>query len=309
MSPVLSSITRLWALAMFLTIPEACMGVQAPGDDELGRLAGERRERVMQFQRVQIELENELLGELGRLDVLHDQLNRELTRQVRYLDAEYRLTDAQKTKLLLAGRGDVKRVLDRYEAIKKRHERAAGDLAFLKLHQDAASFRADLDRGSFGGGSLFLKTVATTITDEQRKGAETRRTQHDLARYRADVADAAARLAPALGLSDEQERRLVKFLIDEIDPPREIGEADNAYIMFRFSQIPEAKIKPIFSDSQWQSLCQMRSSWKTRDSLLKRGVFELLEGPAARAGTKQIIERARSKRAAKNKALPQAHDD
>lgn len=122
-----------------------------------------------------------------------------------------------------------------------------------------------MQRGIFGAESLFAKIIATTITREQRSKALVRRGKDELARYRADVTDAAATLAIALGLSEEQKRELKKLLNEEIDPPLTIGESDRSYILLRLYQLPEAKVKPIFSAAKWQLLCKIRSSGAMRN--------------------------------------------
>jgi hypothetical protein len=115
--------------------------------------------------------------------------------------------------------------------------------------------------------------MAATVTREQRLSALRHRRKDDLARYHLAVADAAGRLTPALGLSDEQARQLKKLLMEEIDPPLESGESDHAYIMFQFAQLPEARVKPIFTDAQWQLLRKVRSSWETRERFLSKGGY------------------------------------
>jgi hypothetical protein len=218
---------------------------------------------------------------VGALEVepLRQRLNRELTRRVSQTAKEFDLADAQKAKLLLAGRGDVKRACDRSEAIQARLRRAADNRdELIGVQIEALEFENFLQGGVFGGESLFTKTMAITVTQEQRDNAAKRRRQHELrpredelARYRLAVRDAVARLTPALGLTEKQVAKLKKLMAEEIAPPLTSGESDHAYIMYHFAKLPEAKVKPIFNDVQWQLLTTMRPTWEEREWLRRHG--------------------------------------
>jgi hypothetical protein len=287
MSPAHSHTKRRSGLALVLAIAVICPAANAQEEIDPQprepRLEGAQARRVLQLR---VRLLRQIV-QLGSGGLSREGLNRELTKRVNLAATEYQLTDAQKTKLVMAGRGDIKRVLDRFETIQKRLNSADDAAKIDECNQDAAGLEADLHRGVFGRESLFAKTMATTITREQRaraseeraKASERRakslvqRRQDELDRYRANVADAAATLAVALGLSEEKKRDLKKLLTEEINPPLQIGESDRAYIMHRFSQVPAAKVKPIFNDAQWQLLSKIRSGWATRDAFLRRGGY------------------------------------
>jgi hypothetical protein len=273
---------------MLLAIAVVCPAADGQEEDdtqapEPGRQDVQDR-RLLQL-RVRLLRRSALL--LGSGVLSREQLYRELTKRVKVAANEYQLTDAQKTKLVMAGRGDIKRVLDRFEALQKRFNLADDAAKIDECQREAEDLEAGLRPGVFDRESLFAKTMATTITREQRARASERRAkasekrskalvqrrQDELDRYRADVADAAATLAVALGLSEEKKRDLRKLLGEEINPPLQIGESDRAYIMFQFSQLPETKVKPIFNDAQWQLLCKIRSGWATRDAFLRRGGY------------------------------------
>lgn len=224
-------------------------------------------DRDLVLRRIQANMVLRSLQSFGSMESFRDRLNHELAKRVSVLAHEFQLTDAQKTKLLMGGKGDIKRVCDRFEALERRTARNAEDDARIgELQRDIAEFVRDMQRGVFDSDSLFAKTMATTISREQRAQSHTRRREQDLARYRADIADAANTLAVALGFSDNQKRDLENLLTNEIDPPLEIGDSERVYIMCRFSQVPEAKVKPICNSAQWRLLSEIRASWATRDS-------------------------------------------
>ncbi|HEY2251747.1 MAG TPA: hypothetical protein VGH74_11825 [Planctomycetaceae bacterium] len=96
-------------------------------------------------------------------------LDTALERRVEAVDQICRLTDTQKRKLRLAGRGDIKQFLDRVEALRPKADQAQDD---LQLCGNACFFGAAATRparrpGLFENGSFFAKTLRTSLTDGQ----------------------------------------------------------------------------------------------------------------------------------------------
>jgi hypothetical protein len=94
-----------------------------------------------------------------------------LLRKVDTVDRFSRLTDVQKRKLHLAGRGDIKRFFDRVEEQRRQILMIDQDALDRKTVDDIAqatrSLRAVLDLGPFEEGSLFVKAVPRTLTPQQ----------------------------------------------------------------------------------------------------------------------------------------------
>ncbi len=89
-------------------------------------------------------------------------LGEKLDAKLREAVAEHRLTDAQRAKLELAGRGDIKHLLDRIEEKREAFERARGNLAGARrILKQLAPLSAEYDLGPFQLGSLFDKTLRT----------------------------------------------------------------------------------------------------------------------------------------------------
>lgn len=105
-----------------------------------------------------------------------------LEQRVASIDRVCQLTDAQKRKLELAGRGDIKRISDRIESLRKTfrqvhvvndiHDLDDDDIRDLStwtgaLSIEAATLHEMVDSGLFDVGSLFGKTLRSTLTAEQ----------------------------------------------------------------------------------------------------------------------------------------------
>jgi hypothetical protein len=97
-------------------------------------------------------------------------LNDILLTKVRTAAREHDLTDAQRAKLHLAGKGDIKRFFDRVEdrrrGFEKDRQRFQTGLAALQGLDDLSRI---YEGGPFDGGSLFAKTLQK-IMDDRRAG-------------------------------------------------------------------------------------------------------------------------------------------
>jgi hypothetical protein len=109
-------------------------------------------------------------GGRRRLDAL-------LNQKIIAVDQFCQLTETQKQKLQLAGRGDIKRFTDRVESLRPAFQQVhvivdennarevstwAGMLAW-----DAKTLRSTLGLGLFEGGSLFAKTLRSSVAADQ----------------------------------------------------------------------------------------------------------------------------------------------
>jgi Leucine-rich repeat (LRR) protein len=94
-----------------------------------------------------------------------------LLRKVETVDRFSRLTEPQKQKLHLAGRGDIKRFFDSVEEQRRQivmiDENALDRKKIDEITQAAHQLRHVLDLGPFEEGSLFAKAVRRTLSPQQ----------------------------------------------------------------------------------------------------------------------------------------------
>jgi Leucine-rich repeat (LRR) protein len=124
-------------------------------------------------------------------EVARDQLLLILQKRLDLALCAGELTDGQHDKLLLAGRGDISRLLDRVWDWKRRYQRvrrrvdAANPLDDLR--REATTLEALLISGPFDEKSIFAKTMRHSLTSEQRAHFEIiRRIERDGGRITAD---------------------------------------------------------------------------------------------------------------------------
>ncbi len=224
-------------------------------------------------------------------DPANQRLNRLLAQKVLDVAHAARLTETQRQKLLLAGQGDIVRLDDRVDKLRARYQ--AGPLT-EKLHQeiDRENRRTKLDlRGRlFADGSLFEKTLRKTLTAEQFARYEKTDQKRRAFQHCAGVHMTVLRLSTALGLSDDQWKRLEQLLLTETHPAQIIGEPfPAAYFQIVYRQmrrIPEEKLKPLFEPWQWRTLQKklLEGGRRFGDAFERIGIFlDADETPAERA--------------------------
>ena len=85
-------------------------------------------------------------------------------------------------------------------------------------------------------------------------------------------------------MTDRQEQTLVALLLAETRPPRQPGVYGFQVVMFEMMRLPESKLKPLFSDQQWDLLNRQFEQVKWMEpSLRQSGVLHELEPTAPKA--------------------------
>jgi hypothetical protein len=105
------------------------------------------------------------------MEALMSRLDQALHFKVEDVARECRLSEPQKGKLVLAGRGDIKRLVDRIYRERKSFESAnAAELnlaAGRNLMAVARSLQESVNTGPFGDGSIFVRVLGRDFTSEQ----------------------------------------------------------------------------------------------------------------------------------------------
>jgi hypothetical protein len=97
-----------------------------------------------------------------------DQLDKLLVSKILEVEQVFRLTHAQRQKLMLAGRGDLLRLLDVVEDARSEFQRARWDIDRLtELRKDLGFVDLRVTEGPFEMGSLFSKTLRKMLDEKQ----------------------------------------------------------------------------------------------------------------------------------------------
>jgi hypothetical protein len=198
MIPIRHQIARLLIGAM-LTIVSAGAVTHAQDDwereeqdaatrqEDLQKLRVEQqRQRLQMSYKAQFDrwFSSQFRHRVGALN----QLEMRLAARIRELEAEYHLTGTQVKKLELAGRGDIKRYMDRFNRIAGIMENPLSTIDDLRAARVEMS---QLDTRSnpslFGEGSLLCKTLASTLDEDQSAARERALRERNAFRHRSTV--------------------------------------------------------------------------------------------------------------------------
>jgi hypothetical protein len=181
-------------------------------------------------------------------------------------------------KLQLAGRGDIKRFMDRVNHVASVMEEPGSSV------EDLRGARLEMiDLGTlagprlFGDDSLLCKTLGSTLDQDQAAARERALLQRNAVRHRTAIDSAVKALQTNLGMNEEEGTRLAELLLRETRPPRKFGYGpDIALVLFQASRIPEARIRPIFDDAQWRIMSRWMAIYvrgASGEETLKRNGF------------------------------------
>jgi hypothetical protein len=195
------------------------------------------------------------------------------------------LTESQRQKLQLAGRGDIHRLFDRIEELRRKFQTVKSDQNRIgEILQAMQPLQLTMRTGMFGESSLFAKALRSTLTTEQVERVETADRKRRTFRYRAVVAGVVARLDDDVALRAAQRRQLEQLLLDETRPPANFSQYDSMVVLVQAARLPEEKLKPLFDEPQWKVLKKQFEQARGIEPFLKANGFHPDSAPTTGAG-------------------------
>jgi hypothetical protein len=217
------------------------------------------------------QLERMVFQQDGNASQARQRLDAQLAAQIFEIGRICKLTDAQKTKLRLAGRGDIKRFFDRYEAIKQKSQAIEPDEAnILEIHQELNRLQIALQGNLFFEDSLLIKSLPNTLTGDQFTRYETVARERRASEHRASVVRAVAILLRGIALRDAQRQKLITLLTNETKPARTSGRYDAYVLLLQLSRLPEEKLKRLFDEDQWEVVSESLAQAQQLEPVLRQ---------------------------------------
>jgi len=213
-----------------------------------------------------------------------DRLDTQLTLRIDEIDQACGVTEDQRQKLRLAGRGDIKRFFNKIEEKRRAFQSVAHDRAKIgAVFQELQPLQIAFNAGLFGENSLFAKTLVKTLDADQARRYETALRERRQFHYRSRVDLVVATLGNAVGLSTDQRRRFTQLYLDETRPPKSFGRNDYQAVLLQAANLPEEKLKPIFNDTQWRVLSRYFTQVRGLEQFLRTNGY-VPDGEPAGAG-------------------------
>jgi hypothetical protein len=185
-------------------------------------------------------------------------LDAALSLQIESVDRVCTLTEAQRKKLQLAGRGDMKRFDDSVESVRKKFRAIRRDQNKINdIWQEIQPLQKKFMVGLFHDTSLFHKVLKQTLDAQQSTQYERQQLERRRFHYEAKIGLAVNMIENGIPLRDAQRKKFVELLLEETQPPEHYGQYGTYIVLNKAASLPEEKLKPIFDDAQWRALTKM----------------------------------------------------
>jgi hypothetical protein len=187
-----------------------------------------------------------------------------LALQLDEMDRACQLSDAQKQKLRLMGHGDIKRIFDTFDIVKRRFNAMENDMNRLQdIMPDLAPVQASVQSGAFYGDSLLFKSLRHVLTAEQAAKYDAVTKERRIYRHRARIELAVGTLEQSMPMRDAQRRGLIDLLLKETKPIRTTNSYYDFYVtMDAISHLAEGKAKSLFTDAEWKILNRQLAQYR-----------------------------------------------
>ncbi len=192
-------------------------------------------------------------------------IDSQLALQLDEIDRTCKLTEEQKRKLALAGRGDIKHFFDQCDAVKLKCRSMKDDdeqQMQMQIWQEIRPVQLVFHGGLFGPDSLLHKAIPHTLKPDQAGRYEVQARERRDFRHRASVEQAVLNLEQSVPLRDAQRQELIALFVRETKPLRWSSQYDYLLMMIKISHVPEEKMKANLDPQQWKvfdrQLRQMR---------------------------------------------------
>lgn len=253
--------------AVFLCTPGPGFNALAQDDDDD---VVKRAPRVPPFVMTERTFNQWALGVGTSFEDIRRKQENVLDNKILQIDQACTLNDAQKARLRLAGRGDLKRLRDRIEV--KRRLLVNQPIDRTKLNdvlRELQPLRVTAQADPFGEASIFAKTLRTTLDASQLAAYDSDVHERVRFRHQASVDLTVAMFDRRAGLTSAQRKKFAQVLLESTKPPQRTGPYDYYVMLIQAAEIPEKTLKPVFDETQWGSLRHQMQQARSMEATLR----------------------------------------
>jgi hypothetical protein len=246
------------------------------------------------FELHEMNFDRWIFGNVGNSGTARDRLESLLMLSVGEVDRSCRLTEVQKKRLILAGRGDIKHFLDRLADARKVFDELRHDQNNINvIHLETIPLANSLRTGLFGNDSIFAKSIFSTLETDQAESYHKFLDERNLFRHQAKIRLAVMTIDQAIGMTGEQRQKLIELALRETKPASmPIPQYESQVVMLKISRIPEARFREFLDEPRWKALSRQFQQARGMEAFLKQNGY--IDDPESKAGakaTKRNIER------------------
>jgi hypothetical protein len=206
----------------------------------------------------------------GSADGARKRLVSELALKMDEIDQICKLSDSQRRKLSLAGRGDMNRFFDEVEQAERKFQTLDGRQNANAIFQELMPLQIRFQSGLFDSGSLLHKSMRHVLTDPQREAYKRALLERRRLRHQAAVELTVKVLEQRIPLSANQREALIEMLLKDTKPPRMSGQHDCDSILYQASFFPPARFQPLLDKTQWKVIHRQLTRARAREEWLKK---------------------------------------
>jgi hypothetical protein len=177
----------------------------------------------------------------------------QLAAQLDRLDDACNLSDDQRQKLLLAGRGDVERFLGDMNELRVKLSNNRYDRKEInQIYAEIRPLAQRMEQGLLGAGSLFAKVKDSVLDDQQRTAYREAVGQRIAYYHRAKLKMFVVALDQLAPMTAEQRKQLLALLVEKTEPPnrRAGSQLDWWYVIVQAAELPASKLAEMLDDAQ-----------------------------------------------------------
>jgi hypothetical protein len=198
------------------------------------------------------------------------QLENHLAMHVERLGLACGASDAQKKKLLLAGKGDIKRFFEKVQRAREKFDEMKRDQnAINQIFQDLQPLQIELNAGLFGQKSLFEKTSHNIFTGDQAAAFEQAERERFEFRFRARVEAVVSMLDEQLVFTAEQRKNFIELILRESRPPRRASQYDQYVVLYHMARLPDEKLAAVLDARQLKLFKPIGQQFQGIDAFLR----------------------------------------
>jgi hypothetical protein len=211
-----------------------------------------------------------------------------LQARIKSLDRLSNVSEAQKKKLLLAGRVDIDRHLARLEelSVKLTGGETRDRLELQRIKKEIDGLQSLAGPDLFERGSLFAKVFQRTLSSDQLARFDEADRKRARERHDATLTWILETWQLRLSLSGDDRQRVDRFLHEHTRPPRKAGEYDYYGVLLQLSRVPEPTLKMQFHAAQWDVVKTHLLAAKSLEEKLTSGGYlpndEVADRPQAK---------------------------
>jgi hypothetical protein len=202
-------------------------------------------------------------------------IENQLKNKLQQLSSEYDLTEAQQSKLLLAGQWEAKQFSNEVDALRQKYVSLEGNVSGQQLIVKQAQFLQRKRQTLFAHGSFTSKVMNRTVTGEQLSKYQAVLDDRLRLRHRSNIEGAIRDIERQVVLHIAQHEALVDLLLSETQPLKSPDDYDETVVKYHLSLISEQKLKPVFDEGQWPQIRQILDGFQEFETtLLQRGLID-----------------------------------